>query len=151
LSTRSPRPETAAGENRRGFFEGDGMLMLLQDGDEYGDFGEQEIFPAWDWQRLPGTTIQHNGVIPNYDQFGGGTHSPGSSNIVGSASDGQYGAAMMNYTRSGVSLTARKSWFFFDDEIIALGADIDDATATSPVFTTLNQVLLDGNVTVSDA
>ena len=151
ISTRSLRPETAAGENKKGYFEGDGMLMLLQDGDEYGAFGEQEIFPVWDWQELPGTTIQHNGVIPNYDQFGGGTNSSGSSNLVGSASDGQYGVAMLDYKRSGVSLTARKSWFFFDDEIIALGADIDEVTATSPVFTTLNQVLLDGDVTVSDA
>ncbi|WP_254513275.1 polysaccharide lyase family 8 super-sandwich domain-containing protein [Anatilimnocola floriformis] len=151
ISTRSLRPETAAGENKKGYFEGDGMLMLLQDGDEYGELGEQEIFPAWDWQELPGTTIQHNGVIPNYDAFGGGTNSSGSSNLVGSASDGQYGVAMMDYKRTGVTLTARKSWFFFDDEIIALGADIDDAAAKSPVFTTLNQVLLDGDVTVSDA
>lgn len=151
ISSRTLRPETAAGENKKGFFEGDGMMMLLQDGDEYGTLTTQEIMPVWDWQRLPGTTVQHNGVIPYTDMFNGGTNTYGSSNLVGGASDNNYGVAMMDYRRSGVTLTARKSWFFFDDEIVALGADIDDPTANSPVFTSLNQVLLDGSITVSDA
>jgi chondroitin AC lyase len=151
LSSRTLRPETAAGNNTRGFFEGDGFTLFLQDGDELGARGEQSIIPVWDWQRVPGTTVQHNGYIPYYDMFKTGTNSTGSSGLVGSASDGNYGVAMMDYRRGGVSLTARKSWFFFDDEVVALGAGINDAKASAPVFTSLNQVLLDGSVTVQDA
>ncbi|HZN32886.1 MAG TPA: polysaccharide lyase family 8 super-sandwich domain-containing protein [Pirellulaceae bacterium] len=151
LSNRTLRPETAAGQNARGFFEGDGFTLLVQDGDELGGSGESSILPVWDWQRLPGTTVQHNGWIPNLDMFKTSTNSTGGSNLVGSASDGNYGVALMDYRRGGVSLTARKSWFFFDDEIVALGSDIDDAQASAPVFTSLNQVLLDGPVTVQDA
>src|SRR4030095_8331983 len=83
--------------------------------------------------------------------FNSTTNSTGSSSIVGSASDGQYGVAMMDYRRSGVTVTAKKSWFFFDDEVVALGADIDDSSSAAPVFTSLNQVLQDGLVTVQDA
>jgi len=151
LSSRTLRPETAAGNNMRGFFEGDGFTLFVQDGDELGARWEQDILPVWDWQRVPGTTVQHNGVIPAYDMFKSSTNSTGSSNLVGSASDGRYGVALMDYRRGGVSLTAKKSWFFFDNEVVALGADIDDLKANSPVFTSLNQVLLDGPVTVQDA
>jgi len=37
-------------------------------------------------------------------------------------SDGSYGLAACDFERDG--LTARKSWFFFDDEIVCLGAGI---------------------------
>ncbi len=151
LSSRTLRPETAAGMNRQGFFAGDGLTLFIQDGDELGARGGQEIMPVWDWQRLPGTTVQHSGAIPYYDMFKTATNSTGASPLVGSASDGNYGVAMMDYRRGGVSLTARKSWFFFDDEVVALGADIDDAKAAAPVFTSLNQVLQDGPVTMRDA
>jgi chondroitin AC lyase len=151
LSSRTLRPETAAGSNTRGYFEGDGFTLFLQDGDELGSLGGQDVVQVWDWQRVPGTTVQHNGNIPYYDLFKTTTNASGSSNVVGSVSDGTYGTALMDYRRGGVSLTAKKSWFFFDDEVVALGADIDDANAASPVYTSLNQVLLDGPVTVQDA
>src|SRR5690606_31075324 len=45
-------------------------------------------------------------------------------------------------------LQAKKSWFFFDDEFVCLGAGISSET-NKPVHTTLNQNLLKGKVTVS--
>ena len=80
ISSRTLRPETAAGQNTRGFFEGDGFTLFVQDGDELGGRGEQDIFPVWDWQRVPGTTVQHNGSIPHLDMFKTSTNSTGSSN-----------------------------------------------------------------------
>jgi chondroitin AC lyase len=151
LSNRVVRPETAAGENRLGFFEGDGFTMFVQDGDEFGQRGGPEIMQAWDWQRLPGTTVEHTGNIPYFDMFQTAANSAGSSDIVGSVSDGQYGLAAMDYRRSGVSVTAQKAWFFFDNEVVALGAGINDPSPSAPVFTSLNQVFLDGPVTVQDA
>jgi chondroitin AC lyase len=151
LSSRTLRPETAAGQNTKGYFEGDGLTTLLKDGDEYGAPGGPQLYDAWDWQRLPGTTVEHNGLIPYYNMFGASVSTSGLSNLVGSASDGTYGLAMMDYRRSGVSVTARKSWFFFDEEMVALGADIDAPNAVAPVFTSLNQVLLDGPITVRNS
>ena len=40
------------------------------------------------------------------------------------------------------SLRARKSYFFFDNRIIALGSDIESALPDAPVHTTLFQVYL---------
>jgi chondroitin AC lyase len=151
LSNRVARPETAAGDNRLGFFEGDGFTMFVQDGDEFGHRGGPEIMGAWDWQRLPGTTVEHTCSIPYYDMFNNATNSAGGSDVVGSVSDGQYGLAAMDYRRSGVSVTAKKSWFFFDNEVVALGAGINDSSPSAPVFTSLNQVFQDGPVTVQDA
>lgn len=151
FSSRTLRPETAAGENRQGFFLGDGFMMLVQDGDEFGRRGQSEVIPVWNWQRLPGTTIAQTGIVPYYDMFRTAQHSIGQSDLVGGVSDGRYGLVAMDYRRSGVSVQARKAWFFFDDELVALGADIRDPTGTAPVFTTLNQVLQDGPVTVRDA
>jgi chondroitin AC lyase len=151
VSSRIARPETAAGENQQGFYEGDGFTMIVKDGDEFGVRGGDDIIPVWDWQRLPGTTVEHNGVIPYFDMFKVSTHSSGSSNLVGAASDGQYGVAAMDYKRSGVSVTAKKAWFFFDDEFVALGADIDNNSGGAPVLTSINQVFLDGTVAVCDA
>ena len=150
LSSRTLRPETADGQNAKGYFEGDGFTVLLKDGDEYGAPGGPQLFDAWDWQLIPGATIEHNGIVPYYNMFAGGGSVTGLSALVGSASDGNYGVAMMDYRRGGVSVTARKSWFFFDGEMVALGADIDAANAVAPVFTTLNQVLLDGPITAAD-
>src|SRR5262249_4465699 len=109
ISSRVARPETAAGDNKQGFFEGDGFTMFVQDGDEFGSRGGPNIMAVWDWQRLPGTTVEHNGTIPYYDMFKTGTNAAGGSDIVGSASDGQYGLAAMNYVRSGVNVTAKKA------------------------------------------
>lgn len=51
---------------------------------------------------------------------------------------------MFNYNRLGVS--AKKSWFFSGDVMIALGTAINAPTATNPVLTTLNQSLLKSDV-----
>jgi chondroitin AC lyase len=151
ISSRITRPETAAGEGKLAFFMGDGFTMFVQDGDEFGTLAGPEVMPVWDWQRLPGTTVEHTGVIPYYDMFKTGTHALGKSTLVGSVSDGFYGLSAMDYARSGVSVTAKKAYFFFDTEVVALGADIDSSSKAAPVFTSINQVLQDGSVIVKDA
>ncbi len=151
ISSRITRPETAAGEGKMAYFLGDGFTMFVQDGDEFGTLAGPEVMPVWDWQRLPGTTVEHNGVIPYYDMFKTGTNALGKSEIVGQVSDGFYGLAAMDYARSGVSVTAKKAYFFFDTEVVALGADIDSSSKAAPVFTSINQVFLDGEIIVNDS
>ena len=61
-------------------------------------------------------------------------------------SDGNYGLAAFDLVRDG--LTARKSWFFFDDEYACLGAGIT-CGSDNLVATTINQCNLVGDVLVA--
>ncbi|MFW6107840.1 MAG: polysaccharide lyase 8 family protein [bacterium] len=113
----------------------DGANFLMRTGEEYTG-----IFPVWDWQRVPGVTVEYTGGRPR-----GGVRSPGKTSFVGGVSDGDYGCAAMNFARG--ALTARKAWFFFDDESVCLGAGIS-CKSENPVLTSVNQCLLDGAVRV---
>jgi len=110
----------------------DGCFVLMQDGSEYDG-----IFGVWDWQRIPGTTVA---LKP---QLIGSPRRMGSTQFVGAVSDGQYGMAVQDFVRD--ALSARTSWFFFDDEVVCLGAGID-CDSDHPVVTTINQCLLRGEV-----
>ena len=52
-STRTLQPETGNGEGLKNLHLGDGVTLIQRTGNEY-----DEIMPAWDWRRLPGTTIE---------------------------------------------------------------------------------------------
>ncbi|MEI8597515.1 polysaccharide lyase family 8 super-sandwich domain-containing protein [Vibrio sp. M60_M31a] len=49
--------------------------------------------------------------------------------------------------KAKVELRLKKAWFSFADEVVALGAGIN-STHYEPVNTSVNQVLLNGDVTV---
>ncbi|HVU33335.1 MAG TPA: polysaccharide lyase family 8 super-sandwich domain-containing protein [Opitutaceae bacterium] len=120
-------------ENRLGYHLADGALYLYRRGDEYRD-----IFPVWDWQKLPGVTCaQLSGGPPPYQ------HVRGEREFVGGVSDGELGCAALDFARDGV--TARKAWFFGRDEIVCLGVDIT-GPADVPVVTTVNQSRVRGPV-----
>lgn len=135
-STRNQRSELVNGEGPRSHHLADGVMYLYQTGLEYRD-----IFPVWDWQRVPGIT----GEQMDWADKGrvGGT---GETAFAGGASDGDYGVAAMDFRRG--ALSARKAWFFFDDAIVCLGAGLACSSA-NPVLTSVNQCLLNGPVTVS--
>jgi chondroitin AC lyase len=113
----------------------DGSTCIMRSGREYFD-----IFPVWDWGKIPGTTVK---LTPGLE---GEVRVKGTRPFAGGVSDGRYGCAAFDLERNG--LFARKAWFFFDDEMVCLGAGIrcDDPF---PVVTTLNQCFLNGGVTVS--
>ena len=46
-----------------------------------------------------------------------------------------------------ITLEAKKSWLFFDDEYVCLASDINSGP-NLPVYTTINQVLLRSDVSV---
>ncbi|CAH1786922.1 unnamed protein product, partial [Owenia fusiformis] len=80
-------------------------------------------------------------------------HHISEADFVGSTSDGVYGVAAMIYDRPTVNITLKKSWFFFDDELICLGSNIETREGindTQPVLTTLNQIIQDGAITAYD-
>jgi chondroitin AC lyase len=116
----------------------DGSNFLSRTGKEYVD-----VFPVWDWQKIPGTTVVQRASLPPFKEIA----KKGLTDFVGAVSDGEFGAAAFDFKSVHDPLTARKSWFFFDREYVCLGASINSA-ADYPVSTTLNQCLLNGNVVV---
>ncbi len=131
-STRTTRSETINGENPLGLHLADGITYIFRDGDEY-----DAIFPVWDWQRLPGTTIEQS-----EEPIAWPRPARGGSSRVGGVSDGEYGFAAMELIDGG--LHARKAWLMFDEGFLALGADIR-TTGPGMVRTTINQCLRRGS------
>jgi len=129
--------ETINGDNLQGVFLPLGGTFLLQNGDEYLD-----IFPVWDWGRLPGTTTLRRDP---------GSASPvntlGTQKFAGSVSNGTEGATA--YDHSYDTVTAKKSWFYFADSYVMLGSGINSSNGTIPVNTTVNQAWLDGGIDIS--
>jgi chondroitin AC lyase len=69
-----------------------------------------------------------------------------SSDFVGGVSDGSFGTAAMELNRGG--LTAKKSWFYFDDRIVCLGAGITSDKSDLDITTGVNQCLARGAITL---
>ena len=135
VSNRTMRCEYGNGENLKTYFMSDGCTNIVTEGDEYA-----RIFPVWNWNRIPGVTAPQLDTIPRtvIDWQTNGT-----SVFAGGVSDSLYGVSVYSYldTYADINTAAKKSWFFFDDEIICLGAGIN-STAGVPVCTTINQCLL---------
>lgn len=125
--------ELVNSENLSGFHLADGALYLYRRGDEYAD-----IFPLWNWSRLPGITAVQT-PPPVYKE------SQVPTDFVGGLSDGTEGLAALDYRRVGVA--ARKAWFFSGDSVVALGNGVS-GTADAPIATTVNQSHLRGAVSV---
>ncbi|MDF3128126.1 polysaccharide lyase family 8 super-sandwich domain-containing protein [Kiritimatiellaeota bacterium B1221] len=124
------------GDGRQGQFLSLGGTFLLREGDEY-----LEIFPMWDWGRIPGTTTLHrNPANPPNGALG-------SQKFAGGISNGTEGA--MTYDHSYDSVQAQKSWFYFADCYVMLGAGVSGSSSSLDVNTTVEQIFLDGDITVS--
>ncbi|MSS71887.1 MAG: hypothetical protein EXS64_10410 [Candidatus Latescibacteria bacterium] len=122
-------------EGQKSHHMADGCNLILRTGREYED-----IFPVWDWQKIPGTTVELG------PEVSGDPKRKGTTAFVGGVSDGDYGLFACDFARDG--LTARKAWFFFDATFVCLGAGIT-CPSDHAVVTTLNQCLLRGGVTIS--
>src|SRR5690554_383067 len=127
--------ESCNSENLQGYYMGDGAMFLYQTQQEYED-----IFPFWDWKKIPGTTVHQNEEqLPVLTARGYRIE----SDFVGGVSDGKQGIAVMDYNRNG--LKARKSWFMVDNMIICLGSGIN-SSAGYPVTTGINQAFYNGEI-----
>jgi chondroitin AC lyase len=136
-SVRTSQPETGNGQGLQSLYLGSGVTQIEVTGNEYAN-----IFPVWNWRRLPGTTVEQNNVSLQPASSWG---VPGTATYSGGVSNNTYGCEAFSYSQGNVS--ALKSWFYFDNEFVALGAGINAPNATSPVITTLNQCLLTSSVT----
>ena len=143
-SNRTKLGEVVNDENLLGYYMSDGVTCIMQRGDEY-----ENIYPLWDWNKVPGTTTPQGG-LKNLNDWAewNGEHLwnwKGNCSFAGGVSDGQYGAAVMDYSRDG--MVAHKAWFLFDDQMVAVGNGINSYTDMD-IYTNLNQALLNGDVVI---
>ena len=127
-SVRTALTERGNDENLKGGYLTDGATTIMIDGDEY-----HNIFPCWNWSRLPGVTCPDRKVPPAPPLWG---RMHGKTAFDGAVSDGTFGIAV--YDMNHDSTQVKKSWFMFDDEIVCLAAGIK-STASDEIRTTLNQ------------
>ena len=136
-STRTDRTESGNGENIQGYYLPDGGTTIMVRGNEYAN-----IFPCWTWSRIPGVTAPEKIPAPKPTNWG----EDGTTSFTGGVTDNHYGAAV--YTQNWDGVVAKKSWFFFDDMVVALGAGIQSGN-TQKITTTLEQKIANGDVWVS--
>ncbi|MBW5448559.1 hypothetical protein GE107_21155 [Cohnella sp. CFH 77786] len=116
-------------ENLHGWHYGQGAVYLYNgDLDAYDD----EYHPTVNAYRLAGTTAQA-GKASNFN--------PNQSKWAGGADLGEFGAAGMELKPDAESLQAKKSWFMFDNEIVAIGSDISAAGGLAVETTVENRKL----------
>ncbi|CAL4064068.1 unnamed protein product, partial [Meganyctiphanes norvegica] len=145
LSNRTCRPETWPDDdmNANGYFQADGWLSVLIYGSEFGT-KKNHIFQVYDWAKVPGVTNLYTTDIPQFKR--GPIHAEHFFNnevFVGGVSNGMVGLATMPYQRYHLPLHANKTWFFFDDVIIALGSGItlwESHQTGESVITTISQI-----------
>ncbi|HET8736491.1 MAG TPA: polysaccharide lyase family 8 super-sandwich domain-containing protein [Pricia sp.] len=120
-------------------YRGDGANHIFRSGEEYDN-----IWPVYDYRKIPGATIVQKDNMPPPEEI----RKLGRTDFVGAVTDGKYGAAAFDFKSLHDTVAARKAWFFFDEEYVALGAGISYGNEV-PVATTLNQCLLRGEVALS--
>lgn len=127
-SSRTVESEVGNGESLKANYFSYGANFISVDGDE-----NLNIMPVWDWSMIPGTTFPYISSFPPRKNWG---FNYGKTDFVGGVSDGTYGASVLDLNDFGIK--AKKSWFFFDDEMVCLGAGITDKS-NREVRTTINQ------------
>lgn len=138
VSTRTKRTEAGNKENLIGKFLPDGSTNIQRSGSEYFN-----IMPVWEWDKIPGVTARDfKEDQPIVLQWG----ETGSTSYTGGVSDSLYGVTCYDMDYNEVK--AKKAWFFFDKEIVCLGAGIN-SSAEENVTTTVNQCWLAGKVKIS--
>jgi hyaluronate lyase len=121
-SKRISKYESINAENLRGWHLGDGAAYLYT-----GDLGQyaDQYWPTANPYRLAGITVDAR------LRANAGTNSPNTIDprttkawVGGSTVLGEFGAAGMDHEAAQSDLRAKKSWFFFDQEVVHLGTGI---------------------------
>ena len=149
-SSRTGNFEWLNGENKKGWHMSDGALFLYN-GDE-AQFSNN-YWNTIDAHRLPGTTTDHSeGVLYGTSEL---AHTSSKDYVGGSTVEGMYATIAMDFeAQSGsdpedqTNLTAKKAWFAFDDEVVALGTDIQGITKFTETIIENKQISENGSNTL---
>ncbi|KAJ7841561.1 galactose mutarotase-like domain-containing protein [Mycena leptocephala] len=140
---RTQNAECVTLQNKLGFHLSDGAIYTYTTGNEY-----QDIFSAWDWNLIPGITVDYGATPLGCDT----TSVTGIQPYVGGVSDGVVGIAAMRYDNPTTrAMTWRKTYFFLEDDVMFVMIALITSTTTAPVYTVLDQRLHSGNVFVNGA
>ncbi|BAX81691.1 polysaccharide lyase family 8 super-sandwich domain-containing protein [Labilibaculum antarcticum] len=113
-SSRIKGSESGNGENLSGYYLADGAMYVMKTGKEY-----LNIYPYWDWRKIPGTTsAQDTSKLP---EIGWGSYTI-ASDFVGALTHEMNAITSMQYKRDGI--TANKSYFLFPEFTVCLGSGI---------------------------
>jgi chondroitin AC lyase len=135
-SVRTTGTETVNEENLKRKYLPWGATNIMTDGDEYYD-----IFPIWDWSRIPGVTSYLEEVTVDSD---GPPRLTSTSAYAGGVTDGVFGLAAYDYSFDGIE--GRKAWFFTPEAMYCFGTAIN-ASKSTPVITSINQCFSSGRIT----
>lgn len=146
--------ESINGENLKGWHTADGMTYLYNRHDHYNT-GYWAIVDPY---KLAGTTSLLTELLPEEGQLSAQRNGRnGSMDWTGGTALGQYGVAGMKFTNASRDLAAKKSWFMFDREVVALGSDITNSSDAQAVTTVENRkvnheaiLTIDGNIHETD-
>jgi chondroitin AC lyase len=131
FSSRLLNTELVNDEGKKSHHLADGCTFIYRTGDEYRD-----IFPVWDWNKVPGTTAEQIDFAANKKPG-----MKGQSDFVGGVSNGFDGAAAQDLIHG--PLKARKFWMLSGSGMIALGAGIN-CDSENDVVTCIDQRLENG-------
>lgn len=137
ISSRTNGSESLNGENIKAANLPCGATNIMTTGEEYFN-----IFPLWNWNRIPGTTSIQKDSFTNLNGYILATNT-----FAGGISDSLSG--ILAYQHNYKNVKANKSYFFMDDAMICLGSDIVSSEA-APVVTSVNQCFQSGDVFYSD-
>ncbi len=147
-STRIFKYEAINGENRCGWYHGDGMVYLYTDGYDYDNI----FYWYADPYLMPGTTVSNakRTVTTVYPSI------LNTSPYAGGVAQGKLGAIgfILGYpsnapafeNEAAKKISAKKSYFTFDNEIVCIGSDIYDVSGTGARTVVENRLWRNGDV-----
>jgi len=149
ISTRSRGLERGV-DRRSYYYLGDGALFVRMNDDDYNGLSD-----VYNWHAIPGTTAEQR-----LDALPLAADSPfrgagGTNTFAGVVSDGRFGFGAFEYERNHSddsvnysTVNANKGYFFFENEIVALGNNIRRVRPgdNREIWTTLNQIAWKGDI-----
>jgi hypothetical protein len=115
-SSRTLRSECVNEEGMLSLHLADGALYTFLSGTEYAD-----VFPAWDWERIPGTTERSGAALLQCSTVQG----PSSNAFTGGVSDSSIGAAVQSFVAPlAQGLALQRLQALFADTIAFVAANI---------------------------
>jgi len=144
LSNRTAGPESGNGAGKKNYCFGEGSTIILNSAKEYVN-----ARIGWNYRAIPGTTVeQKSGSLPLVEW---GVNGNSDNEFAGGISDGHYAACAFKLNRaySYSTVTANKSYFFFNNEFIALGSKINKHPPYpgDEVWTTIDQPEREADIT----
>lgn len=140
-SNRTKNTECTNDQNPFGFHLSDGTVYTYMQGNEYED-----IAAAWDWNLIPGTTVDYNGTALSCDEVG----FIGLESFVGGVSDGSIGIAAMKFTNPITkALSWQKAWFFLVEDTQHVMIPTIASSSNASVVSVLDQKRHNGEVFIN--